>query len=376
MDNFAHPLNGFQEAVSPVQDATSRLLRMLSSSVSRMSIIMRRCIGRERDRQRAFREINGIPTRSRIPYVQQPLTDGEMLVAAVCESEIRDMFGDGPADYAKDRFWHSLSTGDMRGFKIRLIFIKVRDSLVGSPIHSSFLAGIEDAITKAEDLAGCKPDPTPRRMSRFEKARKLRILAQKEAKERQVQELPLEWPEEAKTVENPDLAPAKNNDNNEDGAKVHQKNAGDKSRPIKALRKAREYQTVGQILEDIESGAIVRYESTDEIKADLKEGRLTPVEALMFTTAMGFYSHRIKEQEEDEEIQDESEDGDEGCVDADVVEDEDSDEVEDSDEEEDDLGPYEIEPERIGTSFSYNPRGFCGIGGRGSATGDWDRDDW
>ena len=144
------------------------------------------------------------------------------------------------------------------------------------------------------------------------------------------------------------------------------------------IRKAREYETVEQILDDIESGAIVRYESADEIKDDLMAGKLTPVEALMFAAALDRYCETdlTEDEETDEDLEREFN----ACDQMDPEEDfDDREDGDDGDDGEDDDDGYLDEEDgrgfgRSGTSFSYNPRGFYGVGGC-SASGDWDRDD-
>jgi hypothetical protein len=135
------------------------------------------------------------------------------------------------------------------------------------------------------------------------------------------------------------------------------------------VRKAREYDTVEQILDDIESGAIVRYESSDEIKEDLKAGKISPVDAIMFLTALERYC------ESDMELNEYSEDDD---VDRDIGDEFERDDDECNDEDEEDDCEFEDESigtGEIGTSFSYNPRGFLGVGSNDGGDFSWDRDD-
>ena len=403
----------------PNSDATGRIMRLLSGTFARMSLIVRGCVGRERARQAAFRNENKLPKSAKLPYEPQSLTDVEQAEIRVSVETVRGLFGDVPADYAWEKALHTVSTGDLRAFKIRLLFLKVRDSLKGSQMYHEFLQGVSDAISASEEMAGCKPDNSPRRLSKAEQERKRRIQAKIEAERRVQPELPLEWPsgnsnkplqdieniesehvvnngdkcgrqesseegesqyieKEASGVENYDESKIDKNEEDEEikseenftvkeeeeKRKFYSKKTCQDGLPV---RKAREYDTVEQILDDIESGAIVRYESTDEIKDDLKAGRITTVEALMFTAALDRYCESDMyegDDEEDEELEREFE---EACDAGEFPEDEDG---------EDDF-EFDDEYRRrgCGDGPSYNPRGFSGIGGRCSASGDWDMDD-
>jgi hypothetical protein len=422
-------------------DATGRILSLLSSTFARMSILVRSCIVDARARQEEFRERNKLPKSAKIPYQPAPVSDVAQAVMRQCVSTIESLFGETPAVYALEKFDHATFTGDMRAFKIRLLFLKVRDSLKGSAMYKDFVERLEDAISESESMAGCKPDNSPRRLSKAEQERKRRIQERLEAKKRMQPELPLEWPSEEKEKEVQDIehgektdsaceqdklegtdsceqvtnnlchgdsdedakAPSfnilkkvslgevsqcddetKKTESKEDSNKpkdIYCKNDGVYGKlTVKKLpqneapiRKARDYETVEQILEDIESGAIVRYESTEEIKEDLKAGRLTAVEALMFTAALDRYCESDMagavdgdEENLDVEFDDECDPDDEDdCGDDDG----------DVDDEDDDFEEERRPRRRSGTSFSYNPRGFSGIGGRCSDSGDWDVDD-
>lgn len=118
------------------------------------------------------------------------------------------------------------------------------------------------------------------------------------------------------------------------------------------MRKAREYNTVEQILDDIEDGKIVPYESSDEICADLKAGLLTPVEALMFTSALDRYSPQDGDLDDTQRNDLERE-----TVGVD-------DEVDDEEVDDGDVDD--------GTSFSYNPNGFAGGFGEQEDPDDWE----
>ena len=407
----------------PNSDATCRIMRLLSGTFARMSLIVRGCVGRGRDRQSAFRSENKLPKSAKIPYEPQELTDAEKAEIRVSAETVRGLFGDVPADYALEKAQQTAATGDLRAFKIRLLFIKVRDSLKGSSMYNEFLDGIEDAISLSEEMAGCKPDNSPRRMSKAEQERKRRIQEKLEEKKRIQPELPLIWPSKNEHEPSHDDAVGNrceqviNNDEIDDdrlykksntfqyiekSASGHDDNCAEKTvknddyeqnnedenltvkdkrfkckfyskNPLNGegpVRKTRDYDNVGQIIDDIESGAIVRYESTEEIKEDLKAGKITAVDALMFTAALETYCDSFVQagKEEDDELEKEFGDA---C---------DPDEFSEDGygNEDDDMG-FEEEDGVYGSRFcdnvSYDPRGFEGIDGRFSASGDWDRDD-
>lgn len=382
------------QAAEGLSDATQRILDAYAEASSRWFSAMRACIRRGRVRQGLFREEHGLPNSAKIPYERQPLTATEEATASMAEATIRCLFGDYVANYAREKFDHAIDTGDMMAFKIRLLVIKARDCLhkEKSPMHQEFVKGMENCIEKAERLAGCIPDPSPRRMSRAEQERK-RKREEKEAKQRELQpELPLEWPEQSSDVpvaqdieqsasgQSTDDASPKRTQKNVASAiskkKEKQTNkvssSGDhrdidtatvavaitdgKKRKGRAksgiVRKAREYNTVEQILDDIEDGKIVPYESSDEICADLKAGLLTPVEALMFTSALDRYSPQDGDLDDTQRNDPERETvGVDDEVDDEKVDDGDVDD---------------------GTSFSYNPNGFAGGFGEQEDPDDWE----
>lgn len=157
----------------------ARVLLALSDSLSRWSLAAKSCIRRDRMRQESLRDL-GLATRSaRIPYEPQPLTAEEIAYATSAESTVRSLFGDTVADYARSKFLRAVSTGDMRSFKIRIIALKARDALAASlsALTDGFAYGLEECIDRAERLAGCVPDPSPRRLSRKERKRMERRMA-------------------------------------------------------------------------------------------------------------------------------------------------------------------------------------------------------
>ena len=153
-------------------DASRRLLRACASSCSSWFMVARSCIRREKARQQAFREYNGLPKTHGMPYEPQPMTAAEAAIASLAEDTLRALFGDAPAEYARSKFHSAIQTGDMRAFKIRIVMFKARDSLSGSPLYNDFVLGLEECISEAEKRAGCVPDPTPRRLSKAEQERK------------------------------------------------------------------------------------------------------------------------------------------------------------------------------------------------------------
>lgn len=379
-------------------EATGRMLDAFAEACARWFSAMRACIRRERARQALFREENGLPRTAKIPYQRQPLTAEEMAVSSMAETIARCMFGQEVADYARQKFIHAIDTGDMRAFKIRLVVIKARDSLkkLNSPITPEFIKGMEKCIEKAESLAGCIPDPSPRRMSKAEQE----IMRKREEREKSMREmnpeLPLVWSEhssessavqdiEHASDENADLTNIpvspkmplvrKSQSKIEKGGSPHISEvkqdirnvtvtvtveSGESVRKVSKkhskgsgiIRKSREYNTVEQILDDIEEGRIVPYESSDEICADLKAGMLTPVEALMFANALDRYIPQDSDGEYDP---------DRSYLERESVGVDDDNE----DDEEDDLDSEE------GSSFSYNPNGFGGEPDVFDSEGQW-----
>jgi hypothetical protein len=274
---------------------------------------------------------------------------------------------------------------------------------------------MEQCIDKAEKLAGCIPDPSPRRMSKAEQERK-RKREEDEKRKKEIQpELPLEWPGQSSVkLNNQDIERRSSTSSADDqsscgsvfepmldtsskeekssgnkpvsediqdidnvtvtesitrnGAK-NGKGSGKSNRKIRGksdrsgkpcrsiVRKAREYSTVEQILDDIEEGKIVPYESSDEICEDVKAGLITPVEALMFTSALDRYSPQDVDDFRDPDRADLERES------VGVDDDDDEDDVE----EDRDVGG--------GTSFSYNPNGFAGADRFGGDREDWDSDD-
>jgi hypothetical protein len=317
------------------------------------------------------------------------------------EAMIRCLFGNYVADYAREKFEHAIDTGDLRAFKIRLIVIKARDCLhkAKSPLLPWFVKGMELCIEKAEKLAGCIPDPSPRRMSKAEQEKKRKKEEEEKRLKEMQPELPFIWPgqdnnasanqdiddsdsghstddgitnepigvpSDSKTVickkdckdvadseltqdsDNVTVTVTVTNDNLGGGKKSPNRRKSKKDK-TSVVRKAREYNTVEQILDDIEEGKIVPYESSEEICADLKNGILTPVEALMFTNALDRYCPE----------------GSEGVFDENRLDLEMESVVADAED--------DIEDEDVGAraSFSYNPNGFAG-----SDRFDGESDDW
>lgn len=153
-------------------DAVRRILRTTSDACARWFKVVRTALGRERDRQQKFRVEHGLPKSARLPYQKPSVEPDERAAAEAAEATLRCLYGDEVADYAGAKFRRAIETGDMRAFKIRLLVLKARDSLAGTALFPDFIAGIENCISTAEEIAGCTPDPSPRRLSRAEQERK------------------------------------------------------------------------------------------------------------------------------------------------------------------------------------------------------------
>lgn len=179
--------------------AAAGLLGACSEVFSRWYSVMRGAVGRERCRQASFREQNGLPKSAKLPYVRPDLTEADRATASLSEAVIRALAGDYPADYSREKFLSAIETGDKRAFKIRLLMLKVRDSILDPALKRDFTAGVERYIASAEEKAGCKPDNSPRRLSKAEQARKKRLDSIRQAKkalEEAQLELPLVWPDD------------------------------------------------------------------------------------------------------------------------------------------------------------------------------------
>lgn len=349
-------------------DASRRLLRACAASCSSWFMVARSCIRREKVRQQTFREYNGIPKTHSVPYEPQPLTAAEAATVSLAEDNLRALFGDAPAEYARSKFHSAIQTGDMRAFKIRIVMFKARDSLFGSPLYNDFVLGLEESISEAEKRAGCVPDPTPRRLSKAEQERKrIRELSLSSHKSKSQQDdeknnqLHLDyWSKSGDnvilsrsgTTVQPHLAadnaaieertsatidcikpdarlssssnpkdkkdkgrsniPSRgidscenfvNSAKNSKSRKVSKKSRCNVTHNVrcnvtrnvtKKVRKLRDYNEIGEILEDIKSGGVSPYESVEEIIADYKKGEITKVEAMMFTAALDIYKPEEK----------------------------------------------------------------------------------
>lgn len=411
-------------------DAVNRIQRTTADACARWFKVVRTAIGRERDRQQKFRVEHGLPKSARLPYQKPSVEPGECAAAEAAESTLRCLYGDEVADYARSKFLRAIDTGDMRSFKIRLLVLKARDSLTGTSILSDFIAGIEDCISTAEEIAGCTPDPSPRRLSRAEQERKRKREALIERKKKQQPELNLGWPtaptsedgktglkiglatdgcstqssiqdiesnKATKTIPSPssaDVASApstqtlknsiscktavdeKNDPQIKSKRKSNIENNNSKISHVtvtqntsvtvthqkrrcrsRLVRKTKDYETVDEILADVEAGLIVPYETAEEICSDVQSGLLTETESILFILALDRYNPLEN-----------------AGVDSESAIEMDRERVDEDDGEPDDdeLG----ECSGRGTSISYNPRGFGGCGGRYTGSGmDWNQDD-
>ena len=212
---------------------------------------------------------------------------------------VKSMFGQDVADYAMSKFRSAVTSGDMRAFKIRLMFMKVREHLRGSSLFSDFVAGMGSAIDESEKRAGCIPDNSPRRMSHFEQARKKRIEEKKRSYLATQMELALTWPGtlDAKNqyIETQEIETGKTCDGNEENESI------DKNDHVTVTRKnvpgeslaicgGARYSDVDQILSGIEDGEIEQYQSVEDICSEMKGGNITAVDALMLACALDIYS--------------------------------------------------------------------------------------
>lgn len=376
-----------------------RLLAACSEIYATWFKTMRSAIMRERERQRSFKSEKKIPRNERVEYREPELTEAEASTLSILFSLVKSMFGDFPAEYAMDMFRKAVKTGDMRVFKIRILFFKTRDSLKGSPLYRAFMNGMDQYVSMSEEKAGCIPDPSPKRLTRQQKENRDKKQKIREYISKYQLELPLVWPDPQ------EVAPEKgdfsglcttdhisvknscecneslNNDINcmRYSNEKRYSNAfcnANESNNNGFRRKAREYETVDEIIEDAEAGLIDLYESTEDILEDVKNGNITPVEAMMFTSAIERLYPSVEEDDQDIDIDDEmlklekeieggETEGDDMCAEYDLHE-----EDNDSEEYGDDYG-YEGRE-----GISYNPKGFGGCAGSISQSGaDWNTDD-
>ena len=346
---------------------TDRLLDAAADVYSRWFIVMRSAISRERVRQRMQCEDMGVSVDTKLPYERPVLTSAESAIVSLCENMVRSLFDPKVAEYATMKFRKAIDTGDKRSFKIRLLILKSRDSLKGSRLYDGFCDGAEECISKAEKIAGCVPDPSPRRMSKAEKAKaeakrnrpKQQMLfdctpyentaspslsspssapsdsnidnIDQKTTRRQVATGKREEPTTladagvAAAPVDPDINPKKkasaNFDSGSTGAasgvdvasskdiqppptdvesEKHRRRRNAKknkeivtvtnvtvtNRDSEPLRKTKVYANVAEISADIESGKICAYESNDEVIGDVKNGKITPAEAVMFLSEL------------------------------------------------------------------------------------------
>ena len=195
------------EFKSPEQAAADRLLALAASVYSRWFLLMKsimvreRVITRARIEEETGKRVYGELTYSKAKCEPQPLTAADEAMMNAFEETVRAVFGDGAADFAKDRFLRAIHTGDKRSFKIRFLFYKSCDGLRDTPLFAYFRGRLEDVVTEAEEAAGCTPDPSPRRMSLKEQERKRRKEAEPKFKQLDLFDL-IEQREHAEKDEN------------------------------------------------------------------------------------------------------------------------------------------------------------------------------
>lgn len=416
--NTVSPVAEGDRTASGPSEAVLGILSAFSAVVSRWFSVMREAIGRERARQSRFREDNGLPKSAKIPYATPALTESDRAIASLSEAVIRSLAGDFVAEYARTKFLHAIDTGDMRAFKIRLLVLKARDSILDPMLKAEFSAGAAHCIDMAEEQAGCKPDGSPRRLSRAEQERKKRLDAIRNAKlekQKAQMELPLVWPKDDKGNAVQDIEEEKVSETKEelesnssisandrrssiycnyetlaDHGKQKNKAEGSRKNTVEeknglvtvtedkvvtvtascysnksgVVRKARDYENVEEIIEDIDAGKIVPYGSTEEIIEDVSSGFLTREEALLFAAALDRYCPEESDLEHECLNEVESEDD----LDNDDLVCDDDEEDEDEDDGFSDYGDAEGDAvsdrdDGVGTGFSYNPDGFGGLEG-------------
>jgi hypothetical protein len=129
-------------------------------------------IARGRVFQEKYREEHKLHKNSKAPWKFPRTTEMNTTVVEAMQMAVRTLFCKEMAEYAMDCYERAIMTGDKRAFKIRLMFLRCRDSMRGHPLYEGFAAGVEEAINLAEAMAGCIPYGGPRRMSRAERAAK------------------------------------------------------------------------------------------------------------------------------------------------------------------------------------------------------------
>lgn len=170
IDEYADRADLF--GVTPEHAYTNRLLDAAADVYSRWFIVMRAAVSRERMRQRMHCKEMGLPVKTtKLEYEKPALTESEIHTVSLCSAIIKSLFNPHVAEYAMMKFQKAINTGDKRSFKIRLLILRSRDSLKGTILYDGFCDGAEECISKAEQIAGCVPDPSPRRMSKAEQAK-------------------------------------------------------------------------------------------------------------------------------------------------------------------------------------------------------------
>lgn len=159
------------EGPSVDQDATP-MLSVAMATFSRWYLELKDVISRGRVFQEKYREEHRLHKNSKAPWQNPGLTDRNSGVADGMCHVVSAVFGEDVAKYAMSSFVKATETGDLRSFKIRLLMLKCRDSLKGTPLYASFASGVDNAISSAESSAGCTEYTGPRRMSRAEREKR------------------------------------------------------------------------------------------------------------------------------------------------------------------------------------------------------------
>jgi len=309
--------------VTPDHAYAYRLLGVCSDIYSKWFMVMKAAISREKVCQRLRCEYDGTPISKKMPYHRPVLTSAEESTVGLCYSMVSSLFDSNVAEYAMMKFNRAIDTGDKRSFKIRLLILKSRDSLKGSRLYKGFCDGSEECIANAEKLAGCIPDPSPRRMSKAEKAKAAARMGTsqpmlfendlientpREAKEAMAETSGGPSTTEVRAASPTDPVSRHHVQECEAGSVgavvgVSRKKRGRKSVTVtndivtkrvtvtkdnssNVIRKTKIYSNIAEIAADIENGMIVPYQSDKEVVGDINKGIITPAEAVLFLSEM------------------------------------------------------------------------------------------
>ena len=243
-------------------DASDILLSAASYISSEWYSIINAAFSRDKETRSSNKDVSEAPADGSEARPGLKVTEAERAKADVLEGISRLLFGSS-ADYARAAFEKALIMRDRRSFKIRLMFCRFRDSIADSRVKDAFDSGMKDAITHAEEIAGCRPDPSPRRLSNAERRRK--ELREERIRRAGVQmDMFDDMPSGGWFVD----------------IRTPEQHEGEK--PSNIIRKARAYSCVADITKDIEEGRITPYGTIEEVVADMKAGLISPSYASLF----------------------------------------------------------------------------------------------